>query len=343
MSSKGEVFLIGPGFIGLEVLEELLKEGYQVTALVRREVAAAELHEKGVKTILGFLDDSKIITETAARSDIVIHSATADHLPSVEAVLDGISQRSKAGRNTIYIHTSGCSELTDQSNGAFVNPTIFEDDKPEAIDALPDSAPHRSIDLAILRKRKEFGRHAKISIVLPPLIYGVGKKSGRLSIQLPTMARFAIKHGFAGYVGKGQSLWNQVHVTDLARAYMTVLHWMESASPETVLENPYFFVENGEELSWASCAGEIGKALHKAGKVQDPTPREIPADLYDDLFGKWSLPVLGQNSRNRANRLRALGWQPREKSTFESLREDEIPILLQEKGEYAGYAAPVAS
>jgi len=53
MSSKGEVFLIGPGFIGLEVLEELLKEGYQVTALVRREVAAAELHQKGVKTILG--------------------------------------------------------------------------------------------------------------------------------------------------------------------------------------------------------------------------------------------------------------------------------------------------
>jgi len=292
---------------------------------------------------LEFLDDRKIITDATAGSDIVIHSASADHLPSVEAVLDGISQRSKSGQSTIYIHTSGCSEVTDQSNGAFISQTIYQDDKPEAIDALPDSAPHRSIDLAILRRRKELGTHAKISIVLPPLIYGVGKKSGRLSIQIPTMARFAIKHGFAGYVGKGQSVWNQVHVTDLARAYMTVLHWMESASPETVLENPYFFVENGEELSWASCAEEIGKALHKAGKVQDPTPREIPADLYSDLFGQWSLPVLGQNSRNRANRLRALGWQPREKSTFESLHEDEIPILLQEKGEYAGYAAPVAS
>ncbi|KAF8854890.1 NAD(P)-binding protein [Acephala macrosclerotiorum] len=343
MAPKGEVFLIGPGFIGEEIIGELLRDGYPVTAMVRREAAASELQKRGVKTILGKLDDLNLITSTTAKSDIVIHSATADDLPSAKAVLDGISQRSKAGKNTIYIHTSGCSEITDKSNGEYRGETIYEDDKPEAIDALPDSAPHRSIDLAILKRRKEFGTHAKISIVLPPLIYGVGKASGRISIQIPTMVRFSIKHGYAGYVGKGKSIWSHVHVSDLARGYLTVLHWMESASPETVLQNPYWFMENGEEWSWAECAGEIGKALHKAGKVEDPTPREIPAELYKDLFGVWSLPVIGQNSRSRANRLRALGWKPVEKLSFESLREDEIPIILKEEGEYNGYAAPVAS
>jgi nucleoside-diphosphate-sugar epimerase len=343
MTTKGNVFLIGPGFIGQEVIGELIKDGYQVTALVRKEEAATELQKKGVKTILGTLEDRSLISENAAKADIVIHTASADHLPSVEDVLEGISRRSKDGKKTIYIHTSGCSEITDKSNGKYAGGTIYEDDKPEAIDALPDSAPHRSIDLAILKRRKELAPHAKISIVLPPLIYGVGKASGRISIQIPTMVRFAIKHGWAGYIGGGQSVWNQVHVSDLARGYLMVLHWMESSSPEKVLENPYWFTENGEELSWASCAATIGKGLQKAGKVQDPTPREIPTDLYKDIFGEWSMPVVGQNSRSRANRLRALGWKTIEKSTFESLLEDEIPILLKEEGEYTGYAAPVAS
>lgn len=85
MSTKGQVFLIGPGFIGLEVIDELLANGYPVTALVRRESAANELQKKGVTTILGTIDDRTIIVSAVAKSGIVIHSATADHLPSVEA------------------------------------------------------------------------------------------------------------------------------------------------------------------------------------------------------------------------------------------------------------------
>ncbi|KAK0124156.1 hypothetical protein ONS95_009139 [Cadophora gregata] len=326
------VFLIGPGFIGLEVLAELLKEGYQVTTLVRREEAAADLKTKGVNTIMGTLSDLDLITSTSADSDIVIHTATADDKPSAEAVLDGITKRAATGKSTIYIHTSGCSEIVDDSHGAYVSDKIYEDDKPETIDALPDTAHHRSIDLVILKRRKELGTQAKISIILPPLIYGVGKASGRLSIQIPAMAKFALKHGYAGYVGAGESVWGHVHVSDLARGYLLILHWMEQASPEKVLGNPYFFAENGEEHSWKKCAEEIGKALYNGGKIKDPKPREIPESLYGDIFGEMSLTVVGENSRNRANRLRALGWKPVEKSSFQSLREDEIPALLKQEG-----------
>jgi nucleoside-diphosphate-sugar epimerase len=339
---KGSVFLLGPGFIGLEILGELLREGYQVTTLVRREEARASLEKLGSKTVLGSLDDSDIIRNTAAAADIVIHTATADHKPSAVSILDGIAERAKSGKSSIYIHTSGCSVITDNSNGEYVSEKIYEDDKPETIDSVADDAPHRSIDLAILKRRKEFGMKAKISIVFPPVIYGLGKDN-RLSIQIPTMARFAIKHGYAGYVGKGKSVWGQIHVSDLARGYMTILHYMESTSGEKVLQNPYFFVENGEEHSWKQCAEEIGKALQQAGKIQDSTPRQIPSDLFGDLFQEWSVAVIGQNARNRANRLRALGWKPQEKSTFESLVLDELPILLAEKGDYKGYAAAVAS
>ncbi|CAJ0551438.1 Ff.00g113680.m01.CDS01 [Fusarium sp. VM40] len=334
MATKGSVLLIGPGFIGLQILGELIAEGYPVTTLVRREEARANLEKLGSKTILGSLDDSEVIRNATADADIVIHTATADHLPSAAAILDGIQDRAKAGKTSIYIHTSGCSAITDGGNGDYESQMIYQDDKPETIDSIADDAPHRSVDLAIVKARTELGAKAKISIILPPVIYGKGKDN-RLSIQITTMARFAVKHGYAGYVGGGNAVWGQIHVADLARGYMTILHYMESTSGDKVLENPYFFVENGDESSWMECAEKIGQALKDMG--------QIPTSLYNDLFGEWSLAVVGRNARNRANRLRALGWKPREKSTFDSLVTDELPIILAETSEFKGYSAPVAS
>ncbi|KAL3483339.1 hypothetical protein BJX62DRAFT_231057 [Aspergillus germanicus] len=338
------VFLIGPGLIGGEVLDVLLQEKtYTITTLVRRESARAAFHALGVDTVLGTLSDRAVITAQSAASDIVIHTATADDLPSVEAVLEGIRQRTQRGQQTIYIHTSGASLIGDTSEGSYKSDIIFDDETPNSIDALPDSAAHREIDLAIVNASRELKMRAKVAIMIPPVIYGVSAREKRLSIQLPTMVRYSIKHGYAGMVGSGLSVWNQVHVRDLARGYVTLLHWMEQTSNAEVAENPYFFCENGQELSWGECAAEIGRTLHHEGKVADPTPQTIPRDNYSDLFGEYSGLVIGSNARNRANRLRKLGWEPREKNTFASLVEDEIPLILQETGEYNGYAAPVAS
>lgn len=92
-SSPGkEVFLIGPGYIGREVVHRLLENGYNITTLVRRKEAVQELEKYGIKTVIGTIDDKAIIAEQTAKSDIVIHIATADHLESVEAVIADIDQ-----------------------------------------------------------------------------------------------------------------------------------------------------------------------------------------------------------------------------------------------------------
>jgi nucleoside-diphosphate-sugar epimerase len=343
MENAKKVFLIGPGFIGAEVLDLLVHEGYKVTTLVRREIYSAEISKWGSNTVLGSLDERSLIEKHASESNIVIHTATADHLPSVEAVLDGVQKRASNGESTIFIHTSGASQLSDDSEGGFKGEKIFSDNQPESINALPDSASHREIDLAILRARKALSTKAKIAIILPPLIYGVGKRSGRLSIQLPTMVRFAMKHGYAAHIGKGLSVWSQVHVSDLAKGYMVLLHWMEKSNSEDVLKNPYFFCENGTEISWGEAANEIGEALHASGNIADPTARSVPPELYDDLFGKYTAWVIGSNSRTRGVRLRELGWSPIEKGTLETLTVDEIPLLLKENGDFHGYTGVAAS
>ncbi|KAK5214174.1 hypothetical protein LTR41_000366 [Exophiala xenobiotica] len=342
-TSQKNVFLIGPGFIGRNVVDLLLGEGYTVTTLVRRESYAKELQKDGIQTVIGNLNDDATITQQTIASDIVFHTATADDLPSVEAVLEGIKARAKDGKQTIYIHTSGTSLMSDDSKGQFKGEKIYSDDKPEDIDALPDTASHRLIDLAILKARKELGTKAKLSIMIPPLIYGVNQKYKRLSIQVPTLARFALKHGYAGQVGKGASIWSTVHVLDLARGYITLLHWLEQTPAEKVLENPYFFCENGQDCAWGEFVAAIGQALKDAGRITDATPQTIPEKDYDNLFGEYTAWVVGSNSRSRAKRLRELGWKPKEKDVFASLKEDEIPILLEEKAEFSGYAGVAAS
>lgn len=262
----------------------------------------------------------------------------------MQAILDGIKQRAASGKPTIFIHTSGTSVLDDNSLGAFKSDKIYYDTDPASINALPNSAPHRQIDLTIVRATKTLGDKAKLAIMIPPEIYGFNDKHKRLTIQIPTIARFALKHGFAGHVGKGLSVESQIHVLDLSRAYIVLLHYIENSPPSALLENPYFFCENGKEFSWKEVAEEVGKSLKEKGLLKDAEPREYSEKDYDELFGEFTGAVIGLNSRSRAVRLRELGWKPKEKGIWESWVEDELPELLKEEGlgktsRYAGTAA----
>ncbi|KAJ9607059.1 hypothetical protein H2200_008131 [Cladophialophora chaetospira] len=347
MSSPKTIFLIGPGLIGADLLDLLLQENkYTITTLVRRESHAEQIKQfyPATKIILGTLDDDSLIRQHTAASDITIHAATADHLPSVQAVLSGVRDRVSQGKETIFIHTSGTSCLVDNSRGMYITEKIYSDTNPSDIDSIPDDAPHREIDLAIIRARKDLGVAAKVIIIFPTLVYGVGKHIRRLSIQLPTMTRFALKHGFAPVIGKGESVRCNIHVQDLVRAYMLILHWMETSPAEEVLKNPYFFCENGQEMFWKDAAGEIGKQLHAAGRIKDPVPKPVPPELYGDLFGPFSPTTVGANSRSRADRLREMGWTPTEKNVLATFRDDELPILLaEETDDFKGYAGVASS
>lgn len=172
MSSGKKVFIVGPGFIGWNVLDILIEQGYTVTGLVRRDEHAEGIKKSGATPVMGSLDDKELITKQTAEHDIVFHTATADHVPSAVAILDGVKQRASKGLNTIYIHTSGTSVLDDGAKGGEKSEKIYHDDKREEIDSVPDSAPHREIDLTIVKAQKELGAQAKIAIMIPPLIYG---------------------------------------------------------------------------------------------------------------------------------------------------------------------------
>jgi nucleoside-diphosphate-sugar epimerase len=188
MSLGKLALIIGPGFIGWNVLDLLVQEGYHVSALVRRKQHADEIAKCGASPILGDLNDTALITQKTSVSDIVFHSAGADHRASIEAVLKGMSERAQQGRTTIYIHTSGAKVLSDNALGAFKSERLYQDDRREDVDWVSDDAPHRPVDLTILATQKKLGNAAKIAIMFPPEIYGYYSKHDRLSIMMPKIA-----------------------------------------------------------------------------------------------------------------------------------------------------------
>ncbi|CAK4034085.1 related to Weak similarity to CDP-3,6-dideoxy-D-glycero-L-glycero-4-hexulose-5-epimerase [Lecanosticta acicola] len=348
MSTGKKVFIVGPGFIGWNVLDLLVAEGYEVTGFVRRREHGEQIQNSGASGVYGDLNDKAAIVEQTEKCDVVFHTATADHLPSVLAVLEGVRARAAKGLPTLFIHTSGTSLFDDYATNGSNKKSgpIYHDTDRASIDALPSTAPHREIDLAVVSAQKEFGDKAKLAIMIPPLIYGFNPKHGRLTIQIPTLTRFALKHGYAAHVGRGEGVESNIHVMDLARAYILLLHHMEDSPPATLLENPYYFCEctGDDEVSWREVAETIGEHLHKAGRIRDPKPRELVRELWGDVFGDFTGAVIGLNSRSRAVRLRELGWKPREKDWKRSYVEDELPEILKEDvGGFRGYTGTVAS
>jgi hypothetical protein len=89
------------------------------------------------------------------------------------------------------------------------------------ISSLPASAPHRNVDLMIVRADAAGFVHAYI--VLPSTIYGISKTvfadrglANPQSQQVPLLIRMSIDRGAAAMVGKGANVWPNVHIRDCA-------------------------------------------------------------------------------------------------------------------------------
>jgi nucleoside-diphosphate-sugar epimerase len=327
MTQPTPVFLLGAGYFGRQIIDDLLAASYPVTTLLRNKDLAATLSNAGVTTHIGSLSDHSTITSLAAQHPLIINTSSSDDVPSVLAIIEGIRQRVASGLPTTFLHTSGTGLLVDDAKGHYLSETIYSDNNPAGIDALPDTAMHRDVDLAIVAASREFGPKANIAIMIPPIIYGVNPAHGRVSMGLPPLVRFALKHGFSGRVNEGKNAWSAVHMRDLSRAYLLLMSKISSLSP-SVQENPYFFADNGYEFSWAEAAENVGRILHKLGKIESAEVREWKKEELGDVYGRGTELVAGGNARCRSTRLPELGWVPREKSVWDAVETEEAPFLI---------------
>ena len=61
--------------------------------------------------VYGTLDDAAVLEEEAAKADVVLHFASADHVAGAEAIARGLKKREEGGKRGCWVHTSGTDVL----------------------------------------------------------------------------------------------------------------------------------------------------------------------------------------------------------------------------------------
>lgn len=298
-----KLFITGAGgYIGGSIAAKLLANGHHVRGLVRDEARAEGLAVRGIDPVIGSLDDSATLAREAREADAVVNAANADHLPSLQAMLQAMEGSGKA-----LLHTSGSSVIGDDARGNRLSEAIYDEDTPFVVEA--GKLARHALNGSVLAAAD---RGVRTVVVCPTLIYGIGQGLNPQSIQIPFLVEQARAHGTVRVVGGGLNRWSTVHIDDLTDLYLLAL----DKAPAGV----FYFAENGE-ASFAEIGAAIAARLGQ-GPVE-PVPAEVAAEAWGTARAYYTF---GSNSRVRAKRARReLGWQPRHDSALAWIR-DEMPL-----------------
>lgn len=185
------VFVTGAtGYIGSEVVRELMDAGHKVIGLTRSDKGVLKLKEAGAEVHQGSLDDLDSLRSGAAIADGVIHLAFkhdfSDFAGSLATDLQAIHAIGEVleGTGKPFLTTA-------HSNGT-------------------------ASDNATLELAKRGVRASVVS--LSTSVHGDGDKGF-----VPRLISIAREKGFSAYIGDGSNRWPAVHRLDAARLFRLAL------------------------------------------------------------------------------------------------------------------------
>lgn len=185
------VFVTGAtGYIGSEVVRELIDAGHEVIGLTRSDKGALKLKEAGAEVHYGSLDDLNSLRSGAAGADGVIHLAFkhdfSDFAGSLATDLQAIEEMGKVLEGT---------------------------GKPFLTTAHANGTASDNATLALAK------RGVRASVVsLSTSVHGDGDKGF-----VPRLINIAREKGFSAYIGDGSNRWPAVHRLDAARLFRLAL------------------------------------------------------------------------------------------------------------------------
>jgi len=315
--SKPSLLLLGPGYIGGSLLLDLLKlDKYDITVYLRNPDQAKHLGTLGVKSVLGDRTDLKAITEASLANDIIINTLSSEDVEIVTTIGKAVNDLpiARSGTPKIFIHVGGGGVFGSHSRQNDPH-AIYSDDDPTFIDSLPDSSPHRNVDLAVIAAHKQKSG-AKIVVHIPTTVYGQGYGPfNKLSLQIPYKIRIAIRDGYASYGDDGSTYFPQIHVADVVRSYVVLLDALEKDKID-VSTNPYIIATNQLRVTWGEVAERIAKNLAAAGTFETADTKSVGKA---DFFGHYGA---------KSARLQALGWDATEKETVLEAIDGDVKLIL---------------
>lgn len=295
-----KIFITGAtGYIGGSVAHLLLKKGYQVTGLVRKESMLEQVSLLGINPVLGDISNLSLLRQEAEKADAVINMANADESFAAIEFVEALS-----GSGKTFINTSGTSLLAKRSKGE-KSDFVYTEDFPLKPDL--ERAERVLLNNLVLQSANQ---NIRSIVIAPPMVYGTGLGINKVSEQLPLLEAAAHTNMAGVYIGKGENIWSNVHVADVAELFVLAL--------EKAAAGSYFYAENGE-ASLKQIAESTSKKLGFQGKTISLSINEA-IEIWGPAFTYYGL---SSNSRVTAAKARKLlGWEPKYNSILTSIETE---------------------
>lgn len=279
------IFLTGAtGYVGSAVLDSLVRNGHEVTALVRSRDKAEQVSHRAVRAVVGELSRTDLYAAPAEECDAIIHTAmdskngpTVDRL-AIDTLLAAAGRRADAGKPAAFVYTSATWVLGNTTGKADEDAPI---DPPGLVRWRPE---HEQIVLNACR-----GKALRTMVLRPGIVYG-----GARGI-VGDLLKDAL-NGLVRVVGTGRNHWPCVYDRDLADLYLRLV------TDENAVGTFHANDEADEKVD------EIVDAIARHAKMR-PDVRHVPIEEARTKLGPYA-EALALNQIVRSPRARALGWAP---------------------------------
>jgi len=253
----------GTGFVGSHLVEELLRRGYDVRALVRSD--PRWLEGLPVERVTGDVTQIGARASEMEGADVVFHVAGLTRAPDPDllhrANVDGTLALLDAAE------AAGVPRVLVTSSLAAAGPSpgrpLTEDDPPHPISHY--GASKAAMERAIAARRAE-GRGPEVVVVRPPPVYGPREAD------IYTVVRAAARRRVFPIVGDGErERLDLVHVRDLVRGMIDAAE-SEGTGGET------YFLGGPRPYTWGEVREAVAAALgHGLVRVNVPRALVVPA------------------------------------------------------------------
>ena len=286
------IFVTGAtGFIGTELVKELIAAGNQVRGLARSDAGAAQLQAAGAEAHRGTIQDLDRLRSGATGMDVVVNLAFnhddmtkfAENGKDERAAIEALGSVLEPGKLLVVASGTG---ITDGGPGH----VRVESDPPlSTMPRQPEEA-----------ARAVAERGVRVAIVRLSQIHDT-RKQGLVS-SLTEMAR---QKGVSAYVGDGANRWAAAPLADVVRLYRLVVE--QTGSGVTV----YHAVQE-EGVPLREIAETLGKGLQIPVVSLD---KDKAAEHFGWLahFAGLDMPASSEWTR------KTLGWKPTGTGLIEDL------------------------
>jgi nucleoside-diphosphate-sugar epimerase len=278
------------GFIGRTLCSQLIERGHEVAALVRRPGS----EPAGTRAIAGELSDARRLRDVLAleRPDCVIHLAAEIASQRSERKIHEVNVRGLERLLDACLAVAG-AEPSAGPRFVFASTVVTGDARGALLTeetALPVQTPYGRSKQEGERLVLQSGLPA--AVIRPSHVYGPGGwYAEELVARLRQPGRFAV-------IGRGENLWDVVHVDDVAAALVL--------SAEQARSGSIYHVADDEPITFYDFMALTAQALGVG------PPRRIPLSLARIAAGRNAVAAVVRSARSSNVKIKQeMGWLPR--------------------------------